>query len=104
MRIAVNAARSVGRRKTRRREVSLDVVAESPADIPDAAVLAGRNDAAARAFALLDKLPEKQRLAVMLRTQQGLSYQEISAVLDCSEGAARVNYHLGVKRLRELMK
>jgi DNA-directed RNA polymerase specialized sigma24 family protein len=33
---------------------------------------------------------------------QGLSYAEIGEILDCSEGAARVNYHLGVKRLREL--
>jgi hypothetical protein len=23
--------------------------------------------------------------------------------MECTEGAARVNYHLGVKRLRELM-
>jgi len=104
LRIAVNAARSVGRRKTRRREVPLDVVAESPAELPDTAALVGRNDEAARAVAFLDKLPEKQRMAVTLRTQQGLSYQEIGVALQCSEGAARVNYHLGVKRLRELMK
>jgi DNA-directed RNA polymerase specialized sigma24 family protein len=41
---------------------------------------------------------------VAMRVQQGLSYAEIAAALDCSEGAARVNYHLGVKRLRELLK
>lgn len=104
LRIAVNAARSVGRRKTRRREVSLDVVTENAADTPDAATLVGQSDEAARAAALLTRLPEKQRMAVSLRIQQGLSYQEIGALLDCTEGAARVNYHLGVKRLRELMK
>lgn len=104
MRIAVNAARTVGRRKTRRREVSLEAAAERPADLPDAAALAGQKDDAARVAAVLEKLPEKQRMAVTLRTQHGLSYQEIAVVLDCSAGAARVNYHLGVKRLRELMK
>ncbi len=104
LRIAVNAARSVGRRKTRRREVSLEVVTESASDAPDAATQAGQNDEAARALTLLAKLPEKQRMTVSLRIQQGLSYQEIGALLDCTEGAARVNYHLGVKRLRELMK
>jgi RNA polymerase sigma-70 factor (ECF subfamily) len=62
------------------------------------------NDEAARVAAMLEKLPEKQRMAVNLRVNQGLSYQEIGAVLDCTEGAARVNYHLGVKRLRELLK
>jgi RNA polymerase sigma-70 factor (ECF subfamily) len=104
LRIAVNAARTVGRKRTRRREVSLEVVSESAVDLPDAATLASQNADVARAAALLAKLPEKQRMAVSLRIQQGLSYQEIGALLDCSEGAARVNYHLGVKRLRELMK
>ena len=104
LRIAVNAARTIGRKKTRRREVSVDVVAETADDTPDAAVMAARRDEAARAAVLLQELPEKQRMAVALRTQQGLSYQEIGVLLDCTEGAARVNYHLGVKRLRELMK
>jgi RNA polymerase sigma-70 factor (ECF subfamily) len=104
IRIAVNAAHTVGRRRARRREVALDAVAESTSDQIDAAGLAVRNDEASRATALLDTLPEKQRMAVSLRIQQGLSYKEIGVALDCSEGAARVNYHLGVKRLRELMK
>ena len=104
IRIAVNAARTVGRKKTRRREVPLEIVAESASEESDVANAVSRHDEGARATALLAKLPEKQRLAVTLRTQQGLSYQEIGKVLDCTEGAARVNYHLGVKRLRELMK
>lgn len=104
MRIAMNSARSVARRSTRRREVSLEVVAESAADGTDVAIQAARHDEASRALALLEKLPDKQRMAVTLRVQQGLSYQEISAVIGCAEGAARVNYHLGVKRLREMMK
>jgi RNA polymerase sigma-70 factor (ECF subfamily) len=104
MRITVNSARSIGRRKTRRREVSLEIVSDAPAEADDAATLATRHDEAARAQAALEKLPEKQRMAVGLRVNQGLSYQEIGAVLNCTEGAARVNYHLGVKRLRELVK
>lgn len=104
LRIAVNAARSVARRRTRRREVPIDVVAEQAADPSDIALLTATREEAARATALLERLPEKQRMTVSLRIHQGLSYQEIGRVLDCTEGAARVNYHLGVKRLRELMK
>ena len=103
IRIAINAARSTGRRKTRRREVSLEAVAGNADAGVDAASLVARNDEAERAAALLDRLPEKQRMAVSLRIHQGLSYKEIGVALDCTEGAARVNYHLGVKRLRELM-
>jgi RNA polymerase sigma-70 factor, ECF subfamily len=104
IRIAVNAARTVGRRSTRRREVPIEVVVEQAEDVPDVAAVVAMHEEATRATAMLERLPEKQRMAVSLRVQQGLSYYEIGQALDCSEGAARVNYHLGVKRLRELMK
>lgn len=104
LRIAVNAARTIGRRRSRRREVSLDVVAEHAADGADAYERIATQEEATRALSMLERLPEKQRMTVSLRIQQGLSYGEIGRVLDCTEGAARVNYHLGIKRLRELMK
>ena len=104
LRIATNAARSVGRRKTRRREVRLESVSDHPSEGADPDARAVQRHEAARAEAMLQALPEKQRLAVSLRIHQGLSYHEIGKVLDCTEGAARVNYHLGVKRLREQMK
>lgn len=104
LRIAVNAARTIARKQVRRREVSLEAIQETPSDAMDVASVVARNDEASRATRVLAQLPEKQRLAVTLRITQGLSYHEIGMVLDCTEGAARVNYHLGVKRLRELMK
>jgi RNA polymerase sigma-70 factor, ECF subfamily len=103
LRIAVNAARTVGRRQVRRREVSLVLADNEHSTGPDAAVRAEQRGEAARVEVMLARLPLKQRLAVALRAQQGLSYGEIAGALDCSEGAARVNYHLGIKRLRELL-
>jgi RNA polymerase sigma-70 factor, ECF subfamily len=104
LRIAVNSARTVARRRTRRREVSIEAVTDYAADSVDPATQAATNDEAGRAATLLARLPEKQRMAVSLRVQQGLSYHEIATIMECTAGAARVNYHLGVKRLRELMK
>ncbi len=104
LRIALNAARTIARRHYHRREVPLEAAQDAPADTRDAAHVVALHDEAARASALLERLPEKQRMAVTLRINQGLSYQEIGVVLDCTEGAARVNYHLGIKRLRELLK
>jgi RNA polymerase sigma-70 factor (ECF subfamily) len=102
LRIALNSAKTMARRQTRRREMPL-VVAESEAspgrDIADA--VAGQSEGE-RLQKLLADLPMKQRMAVILRAQQGLSYAEVGAAIDCSEGAARVNYHLGIKRLKEL--
>ncbi len=104
LRIALNAARTIARRQTQRREVGLDVAQDAPVDERDAASTVVLHDEAGRAAAMLERLPAKQRMAVTLRIHQGLSYQEIGAVLECTEGAARVNYHLGLKRLRELLK
>lgn len=102
--IAANAARSLGRRQVRRREVGLVLADHEPSRDPDPsrrAVVATEMDRVERALA---GLPPKQRQAVALRAQQGLSYREIATLLECTEGAARVNYHLGLKRLRELLQ
>lgn len=101
LRITVNSARSLGRRRWRKREVAIEAAEKQPAAGRDPATMAAIRDEAARVTALLERLPTKQRLAVSLRVNQGLSYQEIGSILDCSDGAARVNYHLGIKRLRE---
>ena len=49
----------------------------------------------------LARLPEKQRLSVSLRLFDQLSFREIGALTNSTEGAARVNYHYGIGRLRE---
>jgi RNA polymerase sigma-70 factor (ECF subfamily) len=52
----------------------------------------------------LDELPERQRLAIILRVYDGLSCSETAKVMGCSEGAVKAHYHNGVKRLREILK
>lgn len=51
--------------------------------------------------AAVDRLPEKQRMAVSLRVYEGLPYREIAGIIGSSEGAARVNYYHGIQRLKE---
>jgi RNA polymerase sigma factor (sigma-70 family) len=104
LRIAANAARSVGRRQVRRREVNLVLADNEPATGRDPAQRAEDATELERVEKMLAMLPTRQRLAVTLRAQQGLSYAEIAAAMESTEGAARVNYHLGVKRLRELLQ
>lgn len=52
----------------------------------------------------MEKLPERQRLAVTLRVNEGLSCGETAKVMGCSEGAVKTHYHLGVKKLRMFLK
>lgn len=103
LRIALNSARSVTRRGVRRREVAI-LAAESVVDDDDPAARATVSVESERVRAGLARLPEKQRLSVSLRIDQGLSYAEIADVIGSTEGAARVNYHLGIKRLREMLR
>ena len=52
----------------------------------------------------MEGLPDKQRLSVTLRIDDDLSFREIGEIIGSSEGAARVNYHHGIRRLRELLE
>jgi RNA polymerase sigma-70 factor (ECF subfamily) len=47
----------------------------------------------------LMRLPETDRLALVLRTEQALAYAEIGRVLEMSEGAARVRVYRARRRL-----
>ncbi|HEY5026189.1 MAG TPA: RNA polymerase sigma factor [Acidimicrobiales bacterium] len=51
---------------------------------------------------LLRALPEHHRVPVVLRHVVGLSYAEISSVLDCPVGTAKANVARGLDRLRSL--
>lgn len=102
--IAANAARGALRRQGRRREIDLDsappVVSEAKG--PDR--MAEISEESARARQALSGLPEKQRLSIQLRVDEGLSFREIGEIIGSSEGAARVNYFHGIRKLRELME
>ena len=101
--IVTNEARSALRRQGRRRESALDDVGpvRDPATPVDDGVV--RAQEAERARRLMGDLPEKQRLAVQLRVDEGLSFREVGELIGSSEGAARVNYHHGIRKLREWM-
>lgn len=49
-------------------------------------------------------LPDRQRLAIILRAYEGLSCKETAEVMGCSEGAVKAHYHTAVKGLRALLK
>lgn len=99
--IARNEARGWARGVGRRREASLDTV--NP--LPDGRIPPDREAIRAteveRVRKALARLPEKQRMSVSLRIFDGLSFREVARLTDSTEGAARVNYHHGIRRLRE---
>ena len=51
----------------------------------------------------IQTLPEKQRLVFGLRYYDEMPYEEMSRVLDTSEGALKASYHHAVKKIEEFM-
>lgn len=49
------------------------------------------------------RLTPTQREVFTLRVGEGLSYKEIAAVVDTTEGAARVHYHNAVRAIKEYL-
>jgi len=96
--IAINLAKNLYRDRSRAGKVSLDdvIIRRDPKTLESLI----KKEARINLYRALTSLPEKQRLTVMLRVQQQKSFAEISAILGCSLGTAKANYHHGVQKLK----
>jgi len=74
---------------------------DDPDEVPDRLM---RREQQALLREAIDRLPTKQRLTIILRIYEGLSHQEVAETLGCSINAARTHYHLGIKRLKAILK
>jgi RNA polymerase sigma-70 factor (ECF subfamily) len=99
--IAINLAKNVYRDRSKAVHVSIDdvIIKRDPRTL-DALMQKESRLLLRRALA---KLPEKQRLTVILRVQGDRTFAEISEIMGCSLGTAKANYHHGVQKLKELM-
>lgn len=97
--IATNTART--RLQRSRRELAHSTALD-PEKLPDPAPLDQLEQAEQMAVVseAIDRLPEKQRAALILRKYQGLGYAELAAALDISPDAARANVYQALKKLR----
>jgi len=70
---------------------------------PSASAALDRLEAAEQASALraaVHTLPTKQRMTLELRIYEDLPFRDIGEALGISEGAAKVNFHYAVRKLR----
>lgn len=93
-----NARRSAGRRP---QADPLDAVLE-PVAPHDTGARAERQEKQAELARRLLRLPESQRVAVVLRHVSDLSLAEIAQVLGCPEGTVKSHISRGLARLRAL--
>ncbi|HZF65649.1 MAG TPA: sigma-70 family RNA polymerase sigma factor [Chitinophagaceae bacterium] len=52
----------------------------------------------------MQQLPEKQRLVFNLRYYDEMPYEEMSRILETSEGALKASYHHAVKKIEDYIK
>lgn len=99
--IAINLAKNLYRDRSRVSQVSLDdtVVRRDPKTLND---LINRESRELLRGAM-GSLPEKQRLTVMLRVQEGKKFEEIAEIMKCSVGTSKANYHHAVQKLKKTM-
>jgi RNA polymerase sigma-70 factor (ECF subfamily) len=104
--IAHNLALNELDRAWRKRERPLEAGAESrsadPAAGPDQELDARRT--ADRLEAALAELPARQRAALLLRTQEGLAYDEIAEALDVSRASVKSLIHRAREGLAARLK
>lgn len=90
----------------KRKEISLDLLAEDGYDHPDAdghqKMLKNLDNI--KALELVNQLEDKEREMMLLRYVEGLSVKEISEILDERENTVSVKIHRALKQLQNMFE
>lgn len=97
-----NRVRDLARTEIRHR-VKEDRVSRPPADAQAPDVSAAAAEMEGRLRAALEQVPLDQREVLLLRTQAGLSFEEIARHQGSSANTARGRYRYGIDKLRSLL-
>ncbi len=97
-RITINAATDFKRKNATRRKHEATFVTEEQCGNPVPCSQSSID--AETVFAAIDRLPDKQKSAVLLVFSEGLSHREAARVLKCSESTISWRIFMARKRLR----
>jgi RNA polymerase sigma factor (sigma-70 family) len=101
MRITINVCRDAARRRQRRRDTFTEIDGLETIDqAPDAYDGLARKQERLILQKALDSLPEKERLAIVLRDVEGRSTAEVASILQSSETTVRSQVSRGRLRLK----
>lgn len=75
----------------------------NPSDFNHPGVVLDKKENAARLFKAMDKLPENQKIAFILNKVEGLSYQEVSEVMQVSVSSIESLLHRAKNNLRKFL-
>ena len=100
-RIATNECLSHLEQQKRRSSVSLDETETGLSNKVIADKYFDPNKLEWKLQLAIQQLPEKQRVVFTLRYYDEMPYEEMSRVLDTSEGALKASYHHAVKKIED---
>ncbi|MGH2457175.1 MAG: RNA polymerase sigma factor [Candidatus Limnocylindria bacterium] len=108
LRITANASYDILRRAQRRPTTTLPDPEEGEAELPDPEAAnplaeASRSELYRHLDAALRRLPEDQRIAVVLCDVYGMDYGEVASFTSSALGTVKSRIHRGRLRLRELL-
>ncbi len=99
--IAINLAKNVYRERSRANHVPIDdVIIRKNSRVVETLIA---KESRRRLHRALIRLPDKQRLTLLLRIQEEKKFEEIADIMKCSTGTAKANYHHAVKKLKILI-
>lgn len=76
----------------------------NPPDFHHPGVALDQKENAAKLFRAIDKLPENQKIAFILNKTEGLSYQEVSEVMNVSVSSIESLLHRAKNNLRKILE
>jgi len=103
-RIATNESLTFLQQQKRRSAVSLSDVESGLSNKVKADTGFDANKLEWKLQLAIQQLPEKQRAVFNLRYYDEMPYEEMSRVLETSEGALKASYHHAVKKIEEFIK
>jgi RNA polymerase sigma-70 factor (ECF subfamily) len=101
--IATNEALTVINKRKRNASVSLDDLGNYFANSQEGDTWFDGDAAQMKLQNAILKLPEKQRIVFNLKYYDEMTYQEMSKVLNTSEGALKASYHHAVKKIENTL-
>jgi RNA polymerase sigma-70 factor (ECF subfamily) len=97
-RITINLCKNYFRSNPEKKEVQIEGLPLSRPETPLSRLL--EEEQKARLKAMLERLPEKQKITLVLRIYQELSYKEIARIVNSAEGTVKANVFHALNRLR----
>ena len=107
-RIAVNVGIDYRRRQSRRAEIvqpePIDENAKDSDRTSDPPSEFERHELGARILKAIDELTPEHKAAIILREIEGLSYEDISQVMQCSKGTVMSRLHYARRKLQAKLR